>query len=65
MAGLAYKGMLPAEKPNTNTTNYSGRRLIATSEWARMEVANRKLWSAYNQGSKMKLEELQAIKSTD
>lgn len=28
--GLAYKGMLPAEKPNTNTTTYP-RRLTGTS----------------------------------
>lgn len=47
--------MLPAEKLNTNTTTCPGR-LLGTSESGLVEDADKKLLSAYGQGSKTKLE---------
>lgn len=56
--------MLPAEKPNTNTTTYP-MRLTGTSGQGLAECADKKLRTAYHQGSKTKPEELLAIVKPD
>lgn len=62
MTALAYKGMLPAEKPNTNTTTYPrrlGRYLREVVEGAGRKLFGRPI---IREARWAKLEQLQAIK---